>query len=302
MPTNRRVSPAFADYCRQKEKVARAADLSRYSTVIDDADGVDLLAIGSAWSRALFDGDFYRSAGAKSPELPAVTLVHDWPPDDPREEGGPGPLGDATTLHLIHEGLARVDADGVLGGLGVVREPDFVASVWHPELVALRLSRGLPRHPVQIVVSESGALPFDGCLLFSEPSLRVVIVTAHRSVDAVETRVQDKPWIRVLDAGQPLSLRKALMTLRQEGLAVISALGGRRVASTLLAEGLVTDLYLTGSDDDGITPSRDIHDGPPVLHRRVLAKLGHHGPPRARFEHLVSPSPRTWQAPPPFRR
>ena len=64
------------------------------------------------------------------------------------------------------------------------------------------------------------------------------------------------------------------MTLREDGLAVMSALGGRRVASTLLAEGLVTDLYLTGSDEDGLAPSRDIHDGPPVLHRRVLAKQG----------------------------
>ena len=302
MGTSRRESTAFAEYCGQKEKAASGAELSGYRTVIEDADGVDLLAIGSPWSRALFDGDFYRSAGAKSPELPAVTLVHDWPPDDPREEGGPGPLGDATTLHLIHEGLARVDADGVLGGLGVVREPDFVASVWHPELVALRRSRGLPRHPVQIVVSESGRLPFDECLLFNEPSLRVVIVTARKSVDALEATLRDKPWIRVLDAGQPLSVRKALMTLREDGLAVISALGGRRVASTLLAEGLVTDLYLTGSDEDGLAPSRDIHDGPPVLHRRVLAKHGRGGSPRARFEHLVSPSPRTWQAQPPFRR
>jgi hypothetical protein len=301
MGTNRE-SKAFAEYCSRKEKAAVAAQLSGYATVVDDADGVDLLAIGSGWTRSLFDGDFYRSAGSPSPDLPAVTLVHNWPADDPREEGGPGPSGDDTTLHLIHEGLARVDADGVLGGLGVVRDPDFVASVWHPELVALRRSRGLPRHPVQIVVSDSGRLPFDRCLLFNEPSLRVVIVTARRSVPALETALQGKPWIRILDAGQPLSLRTALMTLRAEGLAVISALGGRRVASTLLSDGLVTDLYLTGSDDDGVRPSRDIHDGPPVLQRRVLAKQGRWGSPNARFEHLVSPSPLTWQAQPLFRR
>ena len=302
MGTRRLESNAFAEYCRRKEKAALSTPLSGYTTTVEEADGVDLLAIGSGWSRGLFDGDFYRSAGARAPELPAVTLVHDWPPDDPREEGGPGPLGDATTLHLIHEGLARVDADGVLGGLGVAREPDFVASVWHPELVTLRLSRGLPRHPTQIVVSESGRLPFDHCLLFNEPSLRVVIVTARRSTEALQETLRHRPWIRVLDAGQPFSLRTALATLRSEGLAVISALGGRRVASRLLSEGLVTDLYLTGSDEDGARPSRDIHDGPPVLHRRVLAKEGRRGMSHARFEHLVSPSSGTWQAQPPFRR
>src|SRR5687767_14382256 len=195
MGTRQAPSMSFEEYCREKERAAVAAQLSGYTTVLEDPGGADLLAIGSSWSRALFDGDFYRSAGAKSPDLPAVTLVHDWPADDPREEGGPGPLGDATTVHLIHEWLARVDADGVLGG---------VASVWHPELVALRLSRGLPRHPVQIVVSDSGNLPFDECLLFNEPSLRVVIVTSRRGADAVGAALQDRPWIRVIDTGQLL--------------------------------------------------------------------------------------------------
>jgi hypothetical protein len=293
---------AFEAYCREKERAALTAPVSGYSTVLEDGEGVDLLAIGSTWSRGLFDGDFYRSAGSRSPDLPAVTLVHHWPAHDPRKPAGLPPTVDATTLHLIHEGLARVDADGVLGGRGVVLECGYVASVWHPELVALRLSRGLPRHPVQIVVSESGRLPFDECLLFNEPSLRVVVVTAHRGAAAVAPLLQDKPWIRVLDAGQPLSLRKALMTLRQEGLAVVAALGGRRVASSLLADGLVTDLYLTGSDEDGARPLHDFYDGPPVLHRRVLAKRGRRGSNGASFEHLVAPTPRSWQPLPPFRR
>ena len=97
-------------------------------------------------------------------------------------------------------------------------------------------------------------------------------------------------------------MRKALMTLRQDGLAVVAALGGRRVASTLLTEGLVTDLYLTGCDEDGVRPSRDIHDGPPVLHRRVLAKRGHRGSNGALFEHLVAPAPRSWLPQPSFLR
>ena len=184
-----------------------------------------------------------------------------------------------------------MDADGVLGGVGVVRDPHFVASVWHPELVALRLSRGLPRHPVQIVVSESGRLPFDECLLFNEPSLRVVIVTRARVPPSAERPgCRTRPWIRVLDAGQPLSLRRALTTLRQEGLAVVSALGGRRVASTLLAEGLVTDLYLTGSDE---TASAHLARHPRRTAGVAPAGAGQTGaprPPRARFEHLVSPA------------
>ncbi len=151
----------FATYCREKEQAAERAAFLPFSTWSEDLRGVDLLPLGSPWTRTWFDGPFFRSAGPRAPELPAVTLVHDWPPADPLEEGGLGPGADGTVLHLIHEGLARVDADAVLGGLGVVRKPHFVASVWHPELVALRAARGLPRHPVQIVVSESGRLQID---------------------------------------------------------------------------------------------------------------------------------------------
>jgi riboflavin biosynthesis pyrimidine reductase len=284
----------FAAYCREKEWAAERAALVPFETWSEDTAGVDLLPLGSLWTRTWFDGPFYRSAGPREPELPTVTLVHDWPPTDPHGEGTPGPGADETARHLIHEGLARVDADAVLGGVGVAREPHFVGSVWHPELVALREARGLPRHPVQIVVSESGRLPFDECILFDEPSLRVVIVTATRSVEPLKQRLRTRPWIRVLDAGKSLSLRRALTTLRGEGLAVVSALGGRRVASSLLADGLVTDLYLTSVGESGQAHPRDIHDGPPVLHRRVLAKTSARGTRHVRFEHLVSPTGHAW--------
>jgi len=103
-------------------------------------------------------------------------------------------------------------------------------------------------------------------------------------------RLRTRPWIRILDAGQSLNLRRALTILRGEGIAVISALGGRRVASSLLAAGLVTDLYLTSVGESGQAHPRDFHDGPPVLHQRVLAKTSHRGTRHVRFEHLVTPA------------
>ena len=48
-------------------------------------------------------------------------------------------------------------------------------SVWHPELVALRSSLTLPRHPAQIVVSRHGRLDFNA-LLFNVPDLRVFVI------------------------------------------------------------------------------------------------------------------------------
>ena len=57
---------------------------------------------------------------------------------------------------LIYEGLSRVAADAVLSGAETLRGGDMVLSVWHPELVALRRSLGLPRHPVQVVATLRG--------------------------------------------------------------------------------------------------------------------------------------------------
>ena len=89
----------------------------------------------------------------------------------------------ATTVpHLLHEGLTRVDADAVLGGIGAPGTGNQICSVWHPELVKLRAERGLPRHPVQVLVTNSCDVPFDRCLLFHEPSLRVIVVTRNSLV------------------------------------------------------------------------------------------------------------------------
>ena len=97
--------------------------------------------------------------------------------------GGPNPGafgGGATDQHLIYEGLSRVAADAVLAGAGSVHRNAFF-SVWHPELVALRASLDLPRHPAQIVVSKRGRLDFDA-LLFNVPDVRVFLIAGDECI------------------------------------------------------------------------------------------------------------------------
>ena len=71
---------------------------------------------------------------------------------------------------------------------------------------------------------------------------------------------------------------------------MISAVGGRRVASTLLDAGLVTDLYVTVREPGSTASALAFYDGPPLLRRRLLAKAGRGTARRARFEHLVPSS------------
>jgi hypothetical protein len=271
---------SFRDYCRRKEAAAMAAPLAGFTTIAEEAGGADLLSFGNAWTRQLFDGDFHRSAGPASPELPSVSLIVS------EANGAHG----VTVPHLLHEGLTRVDADAVLGGIGSEASGNEVCSVWHPELVKLRADRGLPRHPIQVLVTNSCDVPFESCMLFREPSLPVIVVTRSSLVETARARLRKSPWVDVLGAGEPLDLRLALSRLRDRGVAVVSCVGGRRIATTLLDAGLITDLYITVCEPGSAASALAFYDGPPLMRRRLLSKAGRGAEGAVRFEHLVPPS------------
>jgi riboflavin biosynthesis pyrimidine reductase len=281
----------FEAYSRRKQAVACAATLHGFRTVFDAAAGRGLRAIGNDWTRALCDGPFYIREPA-SGSLPAVSLVFvqsrggNTEADDPSDLGG----GD-TDKHLIYEGLSRVAADAVLAGASTARGPATVFSVWHPELVALRLSCGKPRHPAQVVVTGTGELPFDDGLMFTTPELTVYVVTRTRTADMLRARLHDRPWIEVVDAGEPLSMTAGLGQLRARGLGVISVVGGRHMAATLIQHALATDLYLTTSPIDAGEPGSPFHGGQPRRLEAIVEKVGRGAEAGVRFEHLLIQDP-----------
>ena len=252
-------------------------------TTISHCLPAGLVPIGNPWTRGVFDGLFYRSAA--KPGRPAVSLVfvqsrnHNTVVSDPATLGG-----GAADAHLIYEGLSRVDADAVMAGATTARSERLVFSVWHPELVRLRAQLGRDRHPAQIVVTTRGHLAIERALMFQVPELRVYIVTRSPAAPALRERVRERPWIEVIDAGDPLSFRTALSALDARGLRVISAVGGRTTATALINEELVDDLYLTTSPIEAGEPDTPFYSGPPLALRRVLEKgNGDH----VRFEYFL---------------
>ena len=282
------MTPRFEAYCRRKEAAAASASIPGYTTAELAPNGPALVEYGTAWSRAKFDGGFYRSATPRAPDLPIISLVFVQSRDGNTVVPDPSTLGGgATDLHLIYEGLSRVDADAVMAGSATARGREIVFSVWHPDLVELRLSRGHARHPAQVVVTDRGNLRLDDGLMFQEPDIRVFVVTRSSMVDSVRWRVEARPWIEPIDAGEPLSLRRALRELRQRGVAVVSCVGGPRTATSLLQDRLVSDVYLTTSAIDGGEPNTPYYDGPPLAVNRVTLKDGQAEEAGVRFEHLV---------------
>ena len=280
------MTPRFEAYCRRKEAAATGAHIPGYDSAESMTDG--LVGYGTDWSRRLFGGDFFRSAAPPASDLPITSLVFVQSKSGNTVCPDPSALGGGETdLHLVYEGLSRVDADAVLAGSATARGREIVFSAWHPDLVELRLARGRSRHPAQVVVTDRGELRYDDGLMFNEPDLRVYVVTRSSSVAAVRRRVEARPWVEVVDAGDPLSLTRAMRELRARGIEVVSCVGGARTSTALLREGLVSDVYLTTSAIEAGEPDSPYYEGPPLATRRVLLKEGRGVEAGVRFEHFV---------------
>jgi riboflavin biosynthesis pyrimidine reductase len=281
-------TPRFEEYCRQKTKAAADACISGFASVVVPRETPPgMVAIGNEWSRSLFDGWFYRTQ-TKAARRPALSLVFVQSADGNTGADDPSSLGGGDTdKHLVYEGLSRIDADAVLAGATTAAGSDVMFSVWHPELVRLRTERGHARHPAQVVLTERGDLPVHTALLYNEPSLRVIVVASSPGAVVLSKRLPGRPWVEVIDGGQPVDLSRALDALRARGIEVISAIGGRRTAEALLREGLVSELYLTTSARPGGEPGTPITTAPLPVHRVMLDKAGRGDERGVHFRHLV---------------
>jgi riboflavin biosynthesis pyrimidine reductase len=275
---------AFTAFAEHKQRQASAATIRFLTTVFDDSDDADTLAIGNAWTRSHYGGDF--ALTAVPPTRTAVSLTFVQSRD--RNTGGPDPAalgGGDTDQHLLYEGLSRVAADAVLAGAGTLHATAFF-SVWHPELVALRLSLGLPRHPAQIVVSKHGRFDF-ASLLFNVPDVPVVLIAGEQVLVRHAAAISERPWVEpiLLNGG---GLTKAIDRLRLERrIHRISAVGGRSTATRLVDEGLAQDIYLTTGAREGGETGTPWYVGTASLALSVMTrKEWIDGDSRPVFEHI----------------
>ena len=242
----------FHEFAARKQREAVAAKIAPLVSDIDRTPG-RLTPIGNEWTRTLFDGPFYVSP-PQTADLPSTSLVFVRSRNGNTAARDPSMLGGGEAdKHLIYEGLSRAAADAVLAGAGTVRGGDVVFSTWHPELVALRASLGLPRHPIQIIATLRGT-SFDG-LIFNVPEVRVILLTVPACVDLMLTELADRPWITPVVMASSRDLVHVFRELRGRGITTISCVGGRTLAGQLLDARLVQDVYLTTSAKDAGEPN-----------------------------------------------
>ena len=154
-----------------------------------------------------------------------------------------------------------------------------------PPLVDLRGQLGKPRHPAQLIVTGSGSLDLEQTLIANSPGMDVFVFTTSAGAGRMEQAARERPWVHVIDCGAPLDLRGAFRRLPEFGFRIISAVGGRATASTLLQRGLASDLYLTISPVPGGEPDTPLNLPSTTPKRLVLAKAGREQEEGVRFEH-----------------
>ena len=179
----------LAAFAADKAREAAAARIARLETVDNRGAAFDCVQIGNGWTHDHYEGLFLLPARARD-ALPCVSLCFVQSRDGNTGADNPDALGGGPIdKHLIYEGLSRVAADAVMAGAKTAEGGRTFFSVWHPQLVALRESLGLPRHPAQIVVTGRGCVDLDRTLLFNVPDVPVYVIAAPAACERLEAAV-----------------------------------------------------------------------------------------------------------------
>jgi hypothetical protein len=133
---------------------------------------------------------------------------------------------------------------------------------------------GRRRHPAQVIVSSRSALSIETGLMFQEPELRVFLMTTSKRSDIASPSGRHPSLDRSDRCGTAAVDATRTSQVEVRGIATVSAIGGRRTATSLLDEGLVQDLYLTTAPTNGGEPDTPMYKGE-IDAVTVLEKGGH---------------------------
>jgi riboflavin biosynthesis pyrimidine reductase len=287
----------FESFADRKTREAERASLFPLTTIEDRSSRFDLEKIGSEWSRRLYDGPFHLVRVTADPafvmpdtgpRIPSISLVFVQSKDGNTGTDNPEELGGgATDKHVIYEGLSRVAADAVLAGAATASGENVFFSVWHPELVALRLSLGLPRHPIQVVVTGRASIDPDASLIFNVPDVPVVVLGGAYACQVLRKAAISRSWMHIVPM-EGDDVRPALRRLASDfHVRRISCIGGRSTATRFLNAGLIQDLYLTTTTREAGEPNTPFYvgDAPPAP-EPIVRKRGLDPDAPILFEHL----------------
>lgn len=137
----------------------------------------------------------------------------------------------------------RSQAHAVVIGSGTLRCDGYPLIVRNEEFRMRRLERGLPPHPLNVLLSTELDLPMKKEFFLSKETAKLIFTT--RAAPEVR-RLQFTQLAEVVVlSGKQVSPRKVINTLAERGLHEILLEGGGELNFSFLKRGLVDELYLT---------------------------------------------------------
>lgn len=155
-------------------------------------------------------------------------------------------VADESAADKFVMGLMRACAHAVLLGSGTLLasprgrwRPGGVYPPAADAFAELRASWGLPEHPVVAVVSSGASLDVD------QPVLQeAVVLTTASGAEHLEGLLPD---VVAVNDGDWVDVRAAVAVLRERGHSLVLSEAGPTMFASLLADGLVDELFLTVS-------------------------------------------------------
>lgn len=140
-------------------------------------------------------------------------------------------LSSEEDCHDMHR--VRADCDAILVGAATVRRDQPRLTVRYPELLAARRARGLPDHPIKVVVTFSGDL--DPASAFFSQGGPVIVLCDEETLATARARLSDVAT--VIGLGGEDGVAGILSRLDGLGVRRLMVEGGCQVLTQFLAAG-----------------------------------------------------------------
>ncbi len=150
-------------------------------------------------------------------------------------------LGSKTDKRLMDTLRSQVDA--VIIGAETLKVDGYPLLVRDSETRHRRVSKGLPPHPINVLLSRTLEVPIQRKFFRHEETRRIVFTTAAADAERVQ-RIKKYAEVVVLPK-ETFSLLRVLEALSSRGVNSVLVEGGGEVNFSFFREGLVDELYVT---------------------------------------------------------
>jgi 2,5-diamino-6-(ribosylamino)-4(3H)-pyrimidinone 5'-phosphate reductase len=173
--------------------------------------------------------------------------------------------------------FARVDrikagSDAVMVGIGTVLADDPSLTVKSPDLQAMRIARGMPGHPVRIVVDSMARTPPDASLLHKGEGQR--IIACSERADPEKKAILGRSATVLVAGRDRVDLPLLLSLLHERGIKSLLVEGGGTLIAGLFSAGLVDELTcFVGNMIIGGGDAPTLADGPGFIDEETFIRL-----------------------------